>query len=89
MVPGNPLRTHHVNLCGITLKSIITTMAIIPSLSKFQLGPPSTLMKLCAILVRESLWCLQDLRPHHRLPTRFISNTQSFWFLLNTNYDHG
>ena len=35
MVPGDPLQTHHVNLSIITLKSIVTMMAIFPSLDKF------------------------------------------------------
>ena len=60
ILSGNPLGTHHIIQSSITLKSIVTTMAMFQSLDKFwmlldqnNLGPPNTLKKRCAILVQD------------------------------------
>jgi hypothetical protein len=56
------------------------------------LGHPDTLMKGCSILAGISLRCLKVLSPflnHIADFLKFISNTQSFWFTLDTSYNHG
>ena len=48
-------------------------------------------MKGCSILVSISLRCLKVLSPFWTTADflKFISNTQSFWFTLDTSYNHG
>jgi hypothetical protein len=49
-------------------------------------------MKGCSILAGISLRCLKVLSPflnHIADFLKFISNTQSFWFTLDTSYNHG
>ena len=77
---------HHDDGNVLIARELLDTLV-----AKNLLGHPDTLTKGCFILARISLWCLKVLTilDHIAEMLRFISNTQSFWFTLDTSYNHG
>ncbi len=99
LVPEHPHRTHRVNPSSITSKSSVGTVVMFPLLKKSRtLCEPKLLGAsyhpdegVCQFGSQILVMSLSSgaLLDHIADFLKFISSTQSYWFSLNTSYDHG
>jgi hypothetical protein len=97
-VPEEPHRTHRDNLPLISSKSSVATMEIFPSRenswtnsalksSYASLHPVEGAVQFSALILAMSTRSA-TLLDHTADFLRYVSHTQSFWFTLDTSYDH-